>query len=130
MILLNHAEKYRTKAPHQALINKVCRTLVELLAPIVPHVCEEMWQMIGDGEESVSHAPWPSYDDAALEQEVIQIVAQVNGKLRGRFDVPADSTEDRIREIVLADPKIQEFVQHKPLKKFIYVPRKLVNLVV
>jgi leucyl-tRNA synthetase len=128
MILLNHAEKY--KGSDQALKNKICRTLVLLLAPIVPHICEELWQKIGDGEASVSRAAWPSYDETALAREIIQIVAQVNGKLRGKFDIPADSTEEQIRGIVLADPKIRELIGSKPVRKCIFVPGKLVNLVV
>ena len=105
-------------------------TMVVLLAPFAPHICEELWQRMGSREESIIRVPWPQYDQAALARDTVQIVAQVNGKLRGKFDVPAEMTGDQIKEFVLADRKIQEFVRNKPLKKFIYVPRKLVNFVI
>ena len=100
------------------------------MAPFTPHICEELWQKMGGEEESIIHVPWPQYNTDALKKDTIKIIAQVNGKLRGRFDVPTEITEEEIREVVLADQKIQEFVQNKPIKKFIYVPQKLVNLVV
>lgn len=130
MILLNHAEKYKGDTRKQALVNQLCKMFVLLLAPIAPHVCEELWQKMGAGEESISRAPWPRYDEDALKQDTVLIVAQVNGKLRGKFHIGVESTEEEVKELVLADKKIQEFVRNKPLKKFIYIPRKLVNLVV
>ena len=132
MILLNHADKYKYAPQNQALINELCRNIVLLLAPITPHVCEELWQTkkMGVQGESIIKAPWPQYDEAALQQEVIRIIAQVNGKLRGRFHVPAKITEGELKETILADPKIREFVGGRSVKKFIYIPQKLVNLVV
>jgi len=109
---------------------KAIKTLLLLLAPFAPHLCEELWQKMGGKEKSIIQVPWPRYDEAALEQNTIQIIAQVNGKLRAKFNVPTGITEEEIRKVVLADQKIQEFVCDKPIKKFIYVPQKLVNLVV
>ena len=100
------------------------------MSPFTPHICEELWQKMGGQEDSIVRVPWPSYDKNALKQDTVLVVAQVNGKLRGKFDVPTEITEEEIKKIVLADEKIQEFVQNKPIKKFIYIPRKLVNLVV
>ena len=132
MILLNHATKYKYAAQNQALVNQLCRTMVRLLAPIAPHVCEETWQQwrMGPQGESIVRAGWPDYEDAALQEEVVQIIAQINGKLRGKFNVPVESSQEKIREIVLADAKIREHLAGKSVKKFIYVPRKLVNLVI
>ncbi|MCK5013425.1 MAG: leucine--tRNA ligase [Candidatus Omnitrophica bacterium] len=130
MILLNHADKYKQASQKQALINKLCRTFIILLAPIAPHICEELWQEIGGQEESVIDVAWPEHDENALKQDTVQIIAQVNGKLRGKFNISAKSSEEEIRRIVLADAKVQEFLKSKSVKKFIYVPGKLVNLVV
>ena len=104
--------------------------MVLLLAPFTPHICEELWQRMGGREDSVMQAAWPSHDAKALEQDLIQIVAQVNGKLRGKFDVPVAISEDEVKELVLSDAKIQEFMQGKPLRRFIYVPGKLANIVI
>lgn len=133
MIFMNTIDQYEVEegdGARQALLNRAIQTMVVLLAPFTPHICEELWQRMGNGEESIVRVPWPQYDQAALEQDTVQIVAQVNGKLRGKFDVPAEMSGDEIKGLVLADRKIQEFVRNKPLKKFIYVPRKLVNLVI
>jgi len=133
MILMNAIDKYKGEKDHdqrQAILNRTIKTMVLLMAPFTPHICEELWQKMGGKEKSIVHVPWPQYDADALKKDTIKIIAQVNGKLRGRFDVPTEITEEEIRKVVLADQKIQEFVQNKPIKKFIYVPQKLVNLVV
>ena len=133
MILMNKIDQYKFKAgddARQAILNRAIESVVLLLAPFTPHICEELWQKLGGKEKSVIHVPWPEYDQKALQQDTIQVIAQVNGKLRGKFNVPAGITEEQIRKIVLADLKIQEYIQNKPVKKFIYIPQKLVNLVV
>ena len=133
MILMNKIDKYKVKEGDdqaQGILNRAIESIVLLLSPFTPHMCEELWQKIGHSDESIVHVPWPQYDEGALKQDTIQIIAQVNGKLRGKFDISVESNEDEIKELVLADQKIQEFIQNKPVKKFIYVPGKLVNLVV
>ena len=101
-----------------------------LLSPFVPHICEELWQRLGNKEKTIMDVKWPQYDETALVQDNIQIIVQINGKLRGKFEVAADSTEDQLKEIVLADDKIRQWVADKPVRKFIYVQGKLVNIVV
>ena len=131
MILLNKLEKYPINTPRkQALFNQAIKSVILLLAPIAPHLCEELWEKAGGKEESILCVPWPGHDEAALQKETIQIVAQVNGKLRAKFDVPAGITEDELKTKVLADDNIRRHVQDKPVKKFILVPNKLVNIVV
>ena len=133
MIFMNKIDKYKDEKDNdgrQVILNRAIQTIVLLMSPFTPHICEELWQKMGGQEESIVHVPWPSYDENALKQDMIKIIAQVNGKLRQRFDVPTEITEEEIRKVVLADQKIQEFVQNKPIKKFIYIPQKLVNLVV
>ncbi|HCI44658.1 MAG TPA: leucine--tRNA ligase [Candidatus Omnitrophica bacterium] len=133
MILMNAVDKYKVvtgNATRQALLNRAVRTVVLLLAPFTPHLCEELWEKVGDGQESVARAAWPKYDEAALKQDSVQVVVQINGKLRGKFQVAAGSSEEDVRETVLADAKIQEFLAGKPVKRFIYVAGKVANVVV
>ena len=133
MILMNKIDKYKVEEGNhlkQALLNCATKDLVKLLAPLTPHVAEEMWQMMGQKDASISFAGWPTVDENALKQNIVQVVVQVNGKLRGKFDLSPDSTEEQIKALALADPKILEFMGGKPIKKVIYVPGKLVNFVV
>ncbi len=132
MILMNAVDKYKfdkSAGNKQALLNYVAEHILLLLAPIAPHMCEELWQRIGH-DTCVMKSEWPEYKDEALKQDEIQIIVQVNGKLRGRFDVPADISKDELQAVVLADEKIQNFVGGKEIRKFIYVPGKLANIVV
>jgi len=111
------------------IFDEAIETVVILLAPFVPHVAEEMWEGLGH-KESVFKAGWPGYDKSALVQDTLEIPVQVNGKLRSKIDVPAGSSEDEIKDMVLRDPAVKKWVENKPLRKFILVPGKLVNLVV
>ena len=112
-----------------ALMRFSLETVVLLLSPIVPHFAEELWEAMGHSE-SVLLAQWPSYREEALVKEELLIVIQVNGKLRGRFSVPADTDEDAIKQAALADERAQSFYSGKPVKKVIVVKNKLVNIVV
>jgi leucyl-tRNA synthetase len=78
----------------------------------------------------LDHVPWPSYSDAALEEEKLLIVVQVNGKVRGRITVPADMDEEGVQAQALADSKVIGFLEGKNFKRVVYVPRRLVNIVV
>jgi leucyl-tRNA synthetase len=99
------------------------------LSPIVPHICHSLWQALGH-REAVIDVRWPQPDAAALKQESLDIVVQVNGKLRGRVSVPVFAGEDTVREIAMADEGVARHVGGKPVKKIIVVPGKLVNIVV
>ena len=132
MILMNKLDKYKgfeQAVLKQALLNNIAENIILLLAPIAPHMCEELWERLGN-TTCVMKTAWPEYKAEALKQDVIQVIAQVNGKLRGRFDVPAEISKEDLQKLLLADEKIQSFVQGKDVKKFIYVPGKLANIVV
>ncbi len=103
--------------------------LVIMLSPIVPHFAEELWQKLGN-KESIIRAHWPQYDPKMLIEETVTIVIQINGKLRSKIDVPSDISEEKLKELVFADERLQPWLQGKPLKNFIVVPKKLVNIVV
>jgi leucyl-tRNA synthetase len=111
----------------------VCHEALEFitlaLAPIVPHIAHALWYALGH-REAVVDARWPQADPVALKQDSLEIVVQVNGKLRGRVAVPVDAKEDKVREIALADEGVARHVGDKAVKKVIVVPGKLVNIVV
>ena len=100
-----------------------------MLSPIVPHICERLWRALGH-EGLVATAAWPSVDETARVQDAIEMVVQVNGKLRGKITVPVAADQAAIRETALADANVQRFMDGQPAKKVIVVPRKLVNIVV
>ena len=105
--------------------------MTRVLAPIVPHICHALWLKTGLGEmKAVIDVSWPTADVAALVRDVIEMVVQINGKLRARVSVPATASEQQQRDIVLADEVVQRHVTGKTIKKVIVVPGKLVNIVV
>ncbi len=113
----------------QGVFREALEAIVILLSPIVPHLCEELWEMLGH-TQSIGRGPWPNYDAETAREEDVLIVIQVNGKLRGRITVGAHVSEAEIRAAVLENPRVREILNHQPVKKFIWVPQKLVNLVV
>jgi leucyl-tRNA synthetase len=104
-------------------------TLILLLAPFVPHMASELWCELGHGER-VDEVAWPSYSADALEEEQLLIIVQVNGKVRGKITVPADMTQERIEAHALVDPKVAGLLDGKKVRRVVYVPRRLVNIVV
>ncbi len=104
-------------------------TLVLLLAPFVPHAATELWEALGY-DQRVDQVAWPSYSGDALEEERLLIVVQVNGKVRGKITVPADVAQERIETDALADPKVAGLLLGKKVQRVVYVPRRLVNIVV
>ncbi len=131
MVLVNKIERYQVEGHFkQKTVNDAIKTLVLLLAPFTPHVCEELWRIMGGAEESVARVAWPSVDEKAMIQDVVSIVVQVNGKLRGKFDVAPDVDEEHLKKLITADPRIQAHLEGKAVKKLIVVPNKLVNIVV
>lgn len=119
-----------TKAPDTAGVMRFAiESAALLLSPMVPHFAEEIWEALGR-KPSILKAPWPSYRKDALLKEDRMIVVQVNGKLRSKFIVDADTEDDTIRELALADERVRKFIEDKPVKKIIVVKKKLVNIVV
>src|SRR5262249_30499761 len=112
-----------------AVLREAIDVTLRLLAPFVPHVASELWEVAGHDTELV-HERWPSPDPAALVQSVIELPVQVNGKLRGRITVPADAAEADLIAAALADPQVQAHVGGRPLRKQVVVPGRMVNLVV
>jgi leucyl-tRNA synthetase len=102
--------------------------LLRLLSPVVPHITHTLWQQLGYGE-NVLDAPWPVVDETALVRDMVNIVVQVNGKVRAQIEVAADADKTTIEQLALATPNAQRFIEGKPVRKIILVPGKLVNIV-
>ena len=130
MELLNALARFEDASPAGRAVRQEAFELVTLmLAPIVPHIAERLWQALGQ-PGLVATAGWPRYDKSALVQDALEMVVQVNGKLRGKITVPVDADQAAIQSAALADENVQRFMEGKPAKKVIVVPRKLVNIVV
>ncbi len=112
-----------------SVLREALESAVILLSPIVPHICEELWQKLGNNK-SVLETPWPGYNREAIKEEEVLLVVQINGKVRSKITVNAGSSEEEIQKIVLADERVKRWVENKEIKKIIVVQKKLVNLVV
>jgi leucyl-tRNA synthetase len=113
----------------RAIMQEALEIVVLGLSPIVPHACHALWQELGHAGAVIDQR-WPEADPAALVRDEVEVVIQVNGKLRGRVTVPANAAEAQVREAALADAGVQRYIDGKAVRKFIYVPGKLANVVV
>lgn len=111
------------------LIREVVFGLIKLLAPFAPHIADELWELTGHNS-SVHLEKWPSYEEAALIQSEVEVVLQVNGKVRGRINVPADLDKDALGEAAMKHPRVMEYTASREIIKVVAVPNKLVNIVV
>jgi leucyl-tRNA synthetase len=111
-----------------SVIRNGTETMITLLYPFVPHLTSELWKSLGKSQP-LDQVPWPEYSSEALEEEQLLIVLQVNGKVRGKMTVPADIQKDQIEVDALAEPRVKAFIDGKKVRRIIYVPRRLVNIV-
>ncbi len=111
------------------ILNEAVENIVVLLSPLVPHIAEEMWRALGK-ENSIFKHQWPSYDKNAVIESILTIPVQINGKLRTKLEVPSEIDDAALKTQVLADQKVKTWLQDKPVKKFIIIPKKLVNIVI
>ena len=130
MELLNAINRFDDDSQQgRAVEREALTSVVLLLSPIVPHICHELWHVLGYSTAIVDER-WPIVDDAALSRDVVELVVQVNGKLRGRISVAADADNDAVTESALSDSNVQRFVAEQNVRKVIVVPGRLVNIVV
>ncbi|BBW95188.1 leucine--tRNA ligase [Geobacillus icigianus] len=122
MVFINEA--YKAEQMKKAYMEG----FVKLLSPVCPHIGEELWQKLGH-TDTIAYEPWPAYDEAKLVEDVVEIVIQINGKVRAKLNVPADLSKEALEERALADEKIKEQLAGKTVRKVIAVPGKLVNIV-
>jgi leucyl-tRNA synthetase len=118
-----------TTGPGRYALREALETVVLLLNPFTPHICEEMWARLGHAEGLV-RAVWPAFDAEAAREDAIELAVQVNGKVRGHVMVARDAAETEIRARALAEPRVAEHVQGKHMIKFVVVPGRLVSVVV
>jgi leucyl-tRNA synthetase len=123
MILVNELEK----AKELSVISY--QSLIKLLAPMAPHLAEEIWQKLG-GKKSIFLEKWPKYNPELVKEEVITLIIQVNGKVRDKIEVEADISEEKARELAISREKVQKWIGGKEIKKVIFVPGKLINIVI
>jgi len=130
MELMNALNKFEDDSPQgYAVIQEALEITVLILSPIVPHICHKLWLLLGH-HDAVINALWPKVDESALTQSNIQMIVQVNGKLRARIQVPVDTDKASIEEIAIKDENVIRFIEGKTVVKIIVVPGKLVNVVV
>jgi leucyl-tRNA synthetase len=102
---------------------------VRMLAPMAPHICEELWQVLGH-EESLICEPWPIFDSKHVQESTIEIPVQINGKIRGRITASVNATDSELEQAALADPRVQKSLEGSTVRKVILVPKKLINIVI
>jgi len=129
MTLMNVLEKApQATAQDRALVQEGLETVTLLLAPITPHISHELWSRLGHSD-AVIDARWPVQDDSALVQDTLQLVIQVNGKLRGQIDMPASASREEVEAAARVNENVLRFTEGLTIRKVIVVPGKLVNIV-
>jgi len=130
MELMNHLSKAALDSDEdKAVMQEAIRAVVLMLTPIVPHLSHQLWQMVGDGNTQVEDVLWPTVDKAALVEDEKLIIVQVNGKVRAKITVAADMQQSEVEKLALAQEHVNKFVEGNTIRKVIYVPGRLVNIV-
>ena len=113
----------------KTVLSEVFAALPALLFPFAPHVAEEMWQSLGN-DSLLAAAPWPSYQEALTVKNLVEVVFQVNGKIRSKEMVSPELPKEELETMALANPRMKEFIEGKQVRKVVVIPGKLVNVVV
>lgn len=122
MVFVNEANKA------DSLYYGYIEGFVQLLAPVAPHLGEELWAILGN-KGGISYVSWPTYDESALVEDQVEVVLQINGRVRAKVQVPAEATKEELEELAKSNPNIQEHLADKTIRKVIVVPNKIVNIV-
>jgi len=130
MELCNHLGRFEDRSPQgRAVLDEAWRAVVRLMAPITPHICEALWEMMGEAG-SVAAAPWPVVDESARERDMITLVVQVNGKLRARIELPPGCDQETAMAGAREEDNVMRFIEGKEIRKVIHLPDRLLNIVV
>lgn len=130
MELINEMYKYKElENKNNYVIKEGIETIITILSPFAPHIGEELWQMIGK-EGSIFDISWPKYDETALVKDEIEVVVQINGKVRGKLSISSNVSKEEMEKIATEDEKIKSLIEGKEIVKIVAVPKKLVNIVV
>ena len=124
-----YAYKEAVKEPNAGLVYEAISDLIKMMSPFVPHITEELWRGAIDADSSVHEQSWPECDEEALKVDNVEIVLQVNGKVRGRLTVPAEATKEELEKIAMDDANVQAHIGDATVRKVICVPGRLVNIV-
>jgi leucyl-tRNA synthetase len=129
MILINELTDYKNKNQVWPFAPESCRFLLQILAPFAPHLSEELWGKTGD-KDSIFQSAWPKYDAGLIKDDVVNLVVQVNGKLRATLEAAADISEEQSVSLARADTNVKKWLEGKEIVKMVFVPGKLLNIVV
>jgi leucyl-tRNA synthetase len=129
MELVNYLYTYKFHGNDGGISLEAYKAVVLLMTPFTPHLCEEVWEKLGN-KDCISSVAWPKFDEELIRQDTVEIPVQINGKVRGKVMISAEAGEEDAKKIVLADEKISQNLKDKQLVKFIYVKNKIVTLVV
>jgi leucyl-tRNA synthetase len=130
MELTNHLSKFEDSSEQgRAVMQEALESMALMLSPMVPHLSHQLWELLGHSDAVIDVA-WPMVDEGALVKESLQMVVQVNGKLRAKLEVAVSASKEEIEQQALADENVLRFIEEKNVVKVIVVPGKLVNLVV
>ncbi|MGV3096210.1 MULTISPECIES: leucine--tRNA ligase [Staphylococcus] len=122
MVFINECYKSET------IYKPYAEGFIKMLAPIAPHIGEELWNRLGN-DDTITYQPWPTYDESLLVDAEVEIVVQVNGKVRAKMNIPKDTSKDEMEALALQDENVKLSIEGKDIKKVIAVPQKLVNIV-
>lgn len=126
--LYQHKDALREEENGPAVLSSAIATVLAVMSPITPHLCEELWQILGHPGR-LALQPWPAFSDDALVKDVVTVVVQVNGKVRARLEVPSDAGQQAVQELALRDENVAKHVEGMTVRKVIVIPGKLVNVV-
>jgi leucyl-tRNA synthetase len=130
MEAINDLYKFKAEDQYQSTAWRFAlESLLQLLAPFAPHISEELWHQLGH-ESSIHQSNWPAYDEKYLVEDTVTIAVQVNGKLRGQIEMPIDADQPTVEVAAKAEPNVTGHLEGKTVVKTIYVPGKIVNIVV
>lgn len=130
MELSNHLGRFEDRSPQgRAVLDEAWRAVVRLMAPITPHICETLWEMLGE-TDSVVNTPWPGVDESARVRDQITLVVQINGKLRARIELAPGSDEETAMTAAMTDKNVVRYTEGKDIRKVIYIADRLLNIVV
>ena len=121
-------DELATTEEGRKVLSSAMATVLTLLAPITPHVCEELWEDLGHAR-SIDQEPWPVWKEDALQRDVLTVVIQINGKLRGKIEVPASASKEEVEQLALTEQNIVRHLEGLTVRKVVVIPGKLVNVV-
>jgi leucyl-tRNA synthetase len=130
MEMVNEIYRYKEiEQPNLGLLKKAAENLILILSPFTPHICEEMWEYTGH-KSTVYLEKWPAYDEAALVKDSIEIVIQLNGKVKDKLEVANGLSREQLEETVMGTDKVKTLISGKEIVKIVAVPNKLFNIVI